>query len=117
MDTLPGMAANRMWVEMLRRERQLESTLTEHSLLMTYIMAGVPPQVEYEKRHEWLSPSLKKVLAEINQTAYSVQYRKGLIQHRLSKLDERESQMAMLDAMSSDTFSIQDWMKQGPSTT
>lgn len=105
------MAVNKMWAEVLRRERQLQATLLQQDAMTTYAMAGVPAEIDLQKRNDFLKISLRKSLAEIDQSAYGTQYHRRTLELRLRECRERREQFARLDAMESGTFDIGSWAR------
>ena len=105
------MAVNKMWTEVLRRERQLQATLLQQDAMTTYAMAGIHPEGELQKRNEFLKISLRKSLAEIDQSAYGTAYHRRTLELRLKETQERREQFSRLDSMSTDSFDLGAWAR------
>jgi hypothetical protein len=109
--SLTGMATNRLWAEVLRRERQLQATLLQQDAMITYSMAGVPADVEFQKRYDFLKVSLRKSLAEIDQSAYGTSYHRRTLEMRLRESQEKRKLFERLDKMESESFDLNSWLR------
>lgn len=107
-----GLATNRLWAEVIRRERQLEATQINHEIMKTYAM-NAPAHVEWKDRYAMVEPLFKKLLAELDQSAYRTDHLRGTITEKIRRLEEEKKLQDYMNWMSSDDFSVTDWVKGG----
>jgi hypothetical protein len=110
-DDRVGMAVNRVWTEVVRREKVQQKTQVQHELMLEYAMNGLDPSVDFSKRYNLVEPLLNKLLAEIDHTAYRTEYRRWIAKQKLQRLLDRKAEVDRLEIITSDQFNIADWVR------
>jgi hypothetical protein len=105
-----GLAANMVWVEMLRRERELETAKLMHDVMKTYAMAGMPESIPFNDRYAHIAPLTKNALAQIDQSAYGTDYSKRRLLTKRKVLADKRKQMTLLDRVTAPGFSLKAWV-------
>lgn len=110
-DNRVGLAVNTLWAEFVRRERMQETTRVQHEVMAAYAMSGVDPSVDFSTRYNFVEPLLKKLLAEIDQTAYRTEYHRLIARKKLERLMQRKAEMDRLEWIASDRFDLGSWIR------
>jgi hypothetical protein len=104
-----GAAANRVWVEFLRREQRMEKARVEYEAMASFALAG-SPQGDPEKRFDVLSASKTALYAHIDQSVHRTGYKRALLERRAKVLETQQEEMRRLDWIGSGEFSLSDWV-------
>ena len=99
------------WAELVRRERRLTATQAQFDTVMSYVMGGLSPSVEFNKRYEVLEPHLKNLVGEIDQSRYTTHGKRIELERKKRKAVALHQELDRLQQITSDKFDLQGWLR------
>ena len=92
------------------REQRFEATKINHEIMTAYAMSGVGPGVEWKDRYAFIEPLFKKLLAELDQSAYRTSHVRGTMEARIRRLETEKHNQDYLTWVTGDNFDINTWL-------
>ena len=93
------------------RERRQQLEMLNYVPALVYLMGGVSPQVEFSKRAELLNGFQSRVHDSITQRLYTDDHARSEAKKRLDAVKARKSELAHLLHVTSDAFSLAEWVQ------
>jgi len=108
-NTETGKAANRAWVEFLKREQRVMKTRVEFEMAAQYALAG-SPGAEPEARFDAVDPAKQTYFAHLTGSVHRTDYRKRRIEEKIRAIESQVAEQDRVTWIASDKFSMADWI-------